>query len=47
MSHMVTPDAASCRCHIARALIEGIAYSARANLEQVMEVTGLNPRLSL
>ncbi len=43
MSHMVTPDAASCRRHIVRALIEGIAYSLRANLEQVMEVAGLNP----
>jgi len=43
MSHMVTPDASSCRRHIARALIEGIAYSLRANLEQVVEVAGLNP----
>ncbi|RJP32851.1 MAG: hypothetical protein C4536_05460 [Actinobacteria bacterium] len=40
MSHMVTPDAMSCRRHIARALIEGIAYSLRANLEQVVEVEG-------
>ena len=43
MSHMVTPDASSCRPHIARALIEGIAYSLRANLEQVVEVAGFNP----
>jgi sugar (pentulose or hexulose) kinase len=40
MSHMVTPDTSKCRCHIARALIEGIAYSARANLEQIVNVTG-------
>ncbi len=40
MSHMVTPETSGCRCHIARASIEGIAYSARANLEQVLEVSG-------
>lgn len=43
MSHMVTPDAPSCRAHMSRALLEGIAYSARANLEQVLAVTGLEP----
>jgi sugar (pentulose or hexulose) kinase/phosphoglycerate dehydrogenase-like enzyme len=43
MSHMVTPDASSCRAHMSRALLEGIAYSARANLEQVLSVTGLEP----
>jgi autoinducer 2 (AI-2) kinase len=43
MSHMVTPDALNCRCHIARALIEGIAYSVRANLEQLIEAAGSQP----
>ena len=43
MSHMVTPDASNCRRHIARALIEGVAYSVRANLEQLIEVTGSQP----
>jgi sugar (pentulose or hexulose) kinase/phosphoglycerate dehydrogenase-like enzyme len=43
MSHMVTPDTSTCRAHISRALLEGIAYSARANLEQVLSVTGLEP----
>ena len=41
MSHMVTTDADSCRCHISRALIEGIAYSARANLEQIESAAGM------
>ncbi|MDY6796771.1 MAG: FGGY-family carbohydrate kinase [Actinomycetota bacterium] len=43
MSHMLTPDASTCRRHIARALLEGIAYSARANIEQVVEVTSDYP----
>lgn len=43
MSHMVTPDALNCRCHIARALIEGIAFSVRANLEQLVEAAGSQP----
>jgi autoinducer 2 (AI-2) kinase len=43
MSHMVTPDTSTCRRHISRALIEGIAYSVRANLEQVVEVAGTQP----
>lgn len=43
MSHMVTPDTSTFRAHVSRALLEGIAYSARANLDQVLEVTGLEP----
>lgn len=43
MSHMVTPDASNCRRHIARALIEGVAYSVRANLEQLLEITESQP----
>lgn len=48
MSHMVTPDASSCRGCISRALIEGIAYSARANIEQLeAAVDVLEPRVSV
>jgi sugar (pentulose or hexulose) kinase/phosphoglycerate dehydrogenase-like enzyme len=39
-SHMVTGDPARSRRHIARALIEGIAFSVRANLEQIIAVSG-------
>lgn len=39
-SHMVTSDASRSRRHIARALVEGIAFSARANLEQLVAVSG-------
>ncbi|MEW6553761.1 MAG: NAD(P)-dependent oxidoreductase [Actinomycetota bacterium] len=45
MSHMVTPDTSTFRAHLSRALLEGIAYSARANLEQVLAVTGLDPAM--
>lgn len=44
MSHMVTKDPAQGRRHMARALIEGIAYSARANIEQVIAVSGYSVR---
>ncbi len=44
MSHMVTPGAAQGRRHTARALIEGIAFSARANIDQLIEATGSEPR---
>ena len=40
MSHMVTPDTGSGRRHIGRALLEGIAYSARANIEQLSGAAG-------
>ncbi len=43
MSHMVTPETSTLRSHLGRALLEGIAYSARANLEQVLAVTGTAP----
>jgi sugar (pentulose or hexulose) kinase/phosphoglycerate dehydrogenase-like enzyme len=43
MSHMVTPDTLACRNHISRALLEGIAYSAWANIAQVIEVSGMDP----
>jgi len=39
-SHMITGDASKSRRHIARALVEGIAFSVRANLEQIQEVSG-------
>lgn len=39
-SHMVTGDASRSRRHIARALVEGIAFSVRANLEQLTAVSG-------
>lgn len=44
MSHMVTPGSEAGRRHISRALIEGIAYSTRANIEQITAVTGSEPR---
>jgi len=40
MSHMVTPGSREGRLHLSRALIEGIAFSARANAEQIAGVTG-------
>jgi len=39
-SHMVTSDALRSRRHVVRALVEGIAFSVRANLEQLMAVSG-------
>ncbi len=39
-SHMITGDASRSRRHIARALVEGIAFSVRANLEQIASVSG-------
>lgn len=41
-SHMITGDASQSRRHVARALVEGIAYSVRANLEQLVAVSGKN-----
>ncbi len=43
MSHMMTPGSAEGRRHLSRALIEGVAFSARANLEQVIEAAGVEP----
>jgi sugar (pentulose or hexulose) kinase/phosphoglycerate dehydrogenase-like enzyme len=40
LSHMVTKDAARGRPALARAVLEGIAYSVRANLEQIADVSG-------
>ncbi len=39
-SHMITGDASQSRRHIARALVEGVAFSVRANLEQLASVSG-------
>jgi autoinducer 2 (AI-2) kinase len=43
MSHMVTSDPALGRRHISRSVLEGIAYSARANIEQIAAVIGREP----
>lgn len=40
LSHMITPSRREGRRHVSRAVLEGIAYSARANLEQIEEVLG-------
>ncbi|MEN6474553.1 MAG: NAD(P)-dependent oxidoreductase [Syntrophaceae bacterium] len=40
LSHMITGDPSKSRRHIVRALVEGIAFSVRANLEQIREVSG-------
>ena len=37
-------DTTEMRHNISRALIEGVAYSARANIEQLMDITGLDSR---
>jgi autoinducer 2 (AI-2) kinase len=42
MCHMVTGDPSKGRRHVARALVEGIAFSVRANLEQLVEVSGMD-----
>ncbi len=39
-SHMITGDPSQSRMQIARALVEGIAFSVRANLEQLVSVSG-------
>lgn len=43
LSHMVTPGAPDGRKHVARSLLEGIAYSALANASQTMEASGTLP----
>lgn len=43
MSHMVTPGRGEGRRHLSRALLEGIAYSARANIDQLAGVLGAGP----
>ncbi len=40
LSHMVTGDPSRGRRHMVRALVEGIAFSVRANLEQITTVSG-------
>lgn len=40
LSHMITGDPSKGRRHIVRALVEGIAFSVRANLEQITAVSG-------
>jgi sugar (pentulose or hexulose) kinase/phosphoglycerate dehydrogenase-like enzyme len=40
MSHMVSPETGAGRRHISRALLEGLAYSVRANVEQLSEAAG-------
>lgn len=40
MSHMVTPGSRMGRAHLSRSVIEGVALSARANLEQLLEAAG-------
>ena len=41
-SHMITGEASQSRRHIARALVEGVAFSVRVNLEQLASVSGRN-----
>ncbi len=43
LSHLPAELAASPRCHVARATLEGLAYAVRANLEQLVEVSGHDP----
>ena len=43
-SHMATPGSAAGRRHIARAAVEGVAFSARANLEQIERLLGIEPK---
>jgi autoinducer 2 (AI-2) kinase len=40
LSHIATPDDPDLRHHLARSVVEGLACSLRANLEQIREVAG-------
>jgi len=40
LSHLATIDDPARRSHLARAVVEGMAYAARGNLEQVHQVAG-------
>lgn len=40
MSHMVTPGSVEGRRHVSRSLIEGVAYSLRTNVEQLVAAAG-------
>jgi autoinducer 2 (AI-2) kinase len=39
LSHLATADDPARRAHLARAVVEGMAYAARGNLEQIVQVT--------
>lgn len=41
-SHMLAPESAKRRCHIARTELEGVAYGLRANIEQLFEVARIS-----
>lgn len=43
LSHFAAPDETRRRAHLARAVIEGMACGLRANLEQVIEASGVQP----
>ncbi len=41
LSHMTASDDPSRRKHLARAILEGMAYTVRANVEQMIQVSGV------
>ncbi len=43
LSHMLSPIQDDSRRHVARAIVEGLAFGLRANLEQIVAVTGCSP----
>ncbi len=43
VSHFAAPDETRRRPHVARAVVEGMACGLRANLEQVIEASGVQP----
>jgi autoinducer 2 (AI-2) kinase len=40
LSHLCAPDDPDARCHVSRALVEGMAFALRGNLEQIAATSG-------
>jgi autoinducer 2 (AI-2) kinase len=44
LTHVTTPDASTARNHVARAVADGLAYGIKANVAQLVEVSGHEPK---